>query len=517
MSKKFCLISVSDKSSIELLLPILKKNAYTLLSTGGTYEFIKDNGYEVISIEEYTSHPEILDGRVKTLHPKIHGGVLYKRENETHKKTILDLNISPIDIVIVNLYPFKKTISKKNVIFEEAIENIDIGGPSLIRGAAKNFKSVCVLTNPNQYEQFIEEIESNNGATSLEYRKLLAFEAFSLVSSYDKVIASFLNQKKVISDFPEKLELTLNKNFDLRYGENPHQKAAFYTSNNNLFVDSFARFKTLQGKQVSYNNIADSNAAWEIVKNFSLPTCAIIKHANPSGASIASDLLSAYDNAFKCDPISAFGGIYAFNKKVNDLVAKKLVQTFVEVIVAPDFSSEALNILKNKPNVRLLKVENNQKKDLLDFKKINGGILLQTADDVVDEFKNLKVVTEKQPENVLLEDLKFAWYVCKYVKSNAIVFVKDQSTIAIGAGQMSRLDSVRIAEKKAEENLIDLQGSVVASDAFFPFRDTVDEILKLGVSGIIHPGGSIKDEESIIAANEKNVVMLNTGIRHFRH
>ena len=313
------------------------------------------------------------------------------------------------------------------------------------------------------------------------------------------------------------MELTLTKNLDLRYGENPHQKAAFYTSNNNYFVNSFAKFKTLQGKQVSYNNIADSNAAWEIVQNFSLPSCAIIKHANPSGVSTAKDLSSAYDKAFKCDPVSAFGGIYAFNKQVNGIVADKLVETFVEVIIAPDFSSEALNIFKNKPNVRLLKVDSDQKKDMLDFKKVNGGILLQTIDDVEDEFKNLKVVTKKHPDNALLEDLKFAWYICKYVKSNAIVFVKGQSTVAIGAGQMSRLDSVRIAEKKAIENSIDLKGSVVASDAFFPFRDTVDEILKLGVSGIIHPGGSIKDEESIIAANDKNIVMLNTGIRHFRH
>ena len=517
MSKKLCLVSVSDKSKLELLLPVLKKHGYTLLSTGGTYEFIKKKNFEVISVDEYTSHPEILEGRVKTLHPKIHGGILYKRENKTHKQTILDLNISPIDVVIVNLYPFQETISKKDVAFEEAIENIDIGGPSLIRGAAKNFKSVCVLTNPDQYEKFIEEIESNNGSTSFDYRKSLAFKAFSFVSSYDSAIASFLNPKKTITDFPEKLELTLNKNFDLRYGENPHQKAAFYTSNNNYFVDSFAKFITMQGKQVSYNNIADSNAAWEIVQNFSLPTCAIIKHANPSGVSISKNLTCAYDNAFRCDPVSAFGGIYAFNKQVDVLVANKLVQTFVEVIVAPEFSSEALNILKNKPNVRLLKVESDQKKDMFDFKKVNGGILLQTEDDVEDEFKNLKVVTKKHPENNLLKDLKFAWYICKYVKSNAIVFVKDQATIAIGAGQMSRLDSVRIAEKKAKENSIDLHGSVVASDAFFPFRDTVDEILKLGVSGIIHPGGSIKDEESIIAANDKNIVMLNTGIRHFRH
>ena len=517
MSKKFCLVSVSDKSSLKLVLPVLKKHAYTLLSTGGTYEFIKKNGFEVISVDEYTSHPEILEGRVKTLHPKIHGGILYKRENEIHKKTILDLNISPIDIVIVNLYPFKETISKKNVAFEEAIENIDIGGPSLIRGAAKNFNSVCVLTNPDQYEKFIEEIESNNGLTSFEYRKSCAFKAFSFVSSYDSAIASFLKPQNVISEFPEKLDLTLTKSLDLRYGENPHQKAAFYTSNNDYFVDSFAKFETLQGKQVSYNNIADSNAAWEIVQNFSLPSCAIVKHANPSGVSIAKDLSSAYDNAFKCDPVSAFGGIYAFNKQVNDIVANKLVETFVEVIIAPNFSTEALNIFKNKPNVRLLKVNSDQKKDMLDFKKVSGGILLQTTDDVEDEFKNLKVVTKKHPENALLKDLKFAWYICKYVKSNAIVFVKDKSTVAIGAGQMSRLDSVRIAEKKALENSIDLQGSVVASDAFFPFRDTVDEILKLGVSGIIHPGGSIKDGESIIAANDKNIVMLNTGIRHFRH
>ena len=517
MSKKFCLVSVSDKSSLGLVLPVIKKHAFKLLSTGGTYEYIKKLGYEVISVDEYTSHPEILEGRVKTLHPKIHGGILYKRENETHKKTILDLNISPIDIVIVNLYPFKETIKKKNVTFEEAIENIDIGGPSLIRGAAKNFKSVCVLTNPDQYEKFIEEIESNNGSTTFEYRKSLACEAFSFVSSYDSAIASYLKPKKTITSFPEKLELTLTKDLDLRYGENPHQKAAFYTSNSNYFVDSFANFKTLQGKQVSYNNIADSNAAWEIVQNFTLPSCAIIKHANPSGVSASKDLSSAYDKAFNCDPVSAFGGIYAFNKKVNGIVANKLAETFVEVIIAPDFSSEALNILKNKPNVRLLKVDSDSKKDILDFKKVNGGILLQTMDDVEDEFKYLKVVTKKHPDNTLLEDLKFAWYICKYVKSNAIVFVKDQSTVAIGAGQMSRLDSVRIAEKKAIENSIDLQGSVVASDAFFPFRDTVDEILKLGVSGIIHPGGSIKDEESIIAANDKNIVMLNTGIRHFRH
>ena len=517
MSEKFCLVSVSDKSSLELVLPVIKKHAFTLLSTGGTYEFIKKMGYEVISVDEYTSHPEILEGRVKTLHPKIHGGILYKRENETHKKTILDLNIRPIDIVIVNLYPFKETISKKNVKFEEAIENIDIGGPSLIRGAAKNFKSVCVLTNPDQYEKFIEEIESNNGSTTFEYRKSLAFEAFSFVSSYDSAIASYLRPKKTITDFPEKFELTLTKNLDLRYGENPHQKAAFYTSNNKYFVDSFAKFKTLQGKQVSYNNITDSNAAWEIVQNFSVPSCAIIKHANPSGVSTAKDLSIAYDRAFKCDPVSAFGGIYAFNKQVNSIVADKLAKTFVEVIIAPDFSSEALYIFKNKPNVRLLKVDSGPEKDMLDFKKVNGGILLQTIDDVEDEFKNLKVVTKKHPDNALLEDLKFAWYICKYVKSNAIVFVKDKSTVAIGAGQMSRLDSVRIAEKKAIENSIDLQGSVVASDAFFPFRDTVDEILKLGVSGIIHPGGSVKDEESIIAANDKNIVMLNTGIRHFRH
>jgi phosphoribosylaminoimidazolecarboxamide formyltransferase/IMP cyclohydrolase len=512
---KKALISVSDKSYVLALAKSLSSHDIEILSTGGTAKLLKENNINVTEVSDYTKFPEMLDGRVKTLHPKVHGGILGRRDNPEHNQTMKKHEIDPIDLVVVNLYPFEETISQEGCTLELAIENIDIGGPAMIRSAAKNYQHVAVLTNPKDYKSFTDEINKNHGSISLDLSFSLAKKAFEKTSAYDSAINNYLSSDNQ-NQFPDQLKKTINKVMDLRYGENPHQEAAFYKDSSED-VGSLSSFDQIQGKELSFNNLNDSDTAWECVKKFSQPTCVIVKHANPCGVASSDSLKESYEAAFKTDPTSAFGGIIAFNKSLDEETASLIINQFAEVIIATNFSEGALKIFRNKPNVRLLKIKIKNNNKEFDFKKIGGGWLIQTPDIHTLDINSCNVVTDLKPTEEQLDDMKFAWVVSQYVKSNAIVFCKNKQTLGIGAGQMSRVDSTKIASLKANNANIDLAQSVVASDAFFPFRDGIDVIASHGAKCIIQPGGSIKDEEVIDAANEHGIVMIFTNIRHFKH
>lgn len=503
---KIALISVSDKQNIEKLASELSKKNYTILATGNTAKKLSGSGIQVKEVSDFTGFPEIFSGRVKSLHPKISGGILMRRDEPEDQKQAEDYNILPIDVVCVNLYPFKKVTEKADIDLETAVENIDIGGPTLIRAAAKNHKFVSVLTDPKQYDEFIDELNKNE--ISIDLRKKLAFEAFAHTADYDTYISNFLEKRF----HPENKGIRISHplSHSLRYGENPHQKAEIYG-------DFFSYFEVLHGKELSYNNILDLVSAVELVEDLGENSCTIIKHQNPAGAATASNSIEAYQKALKCDPVSAFGGIVAFTSGINVDLANILNELFLEVISAPDYSDEAIQILQKKKNRRLVK----QLKPVLNsgsnFKTIPGGVIRQDADSIDLIEDQLKVVTEIKPSEKEIQDLRFAWKVAKHTKSNSIVFVKDKITVGVGAGQMSRLDSVKIAVMKAAEHGLDLKNSVGASDAFFPFPDAMLEMVKAGATSIIQPGGSVRDEDVIAAANKNKISMLFTGIRHFKH
>ncbi len=534
MTIKQALISVSDKTGVLEFAQGLAAQGVKLLSTGGTAKMLRDAGLAVTEIGDYTGFPEMLDGRVKTLHPKVHGGILARRDLPEHLATIEQHGIPTIDLVCVNLYPFAATIAKPGVTLEDAIENIDIGGPAMVRSSAKNYNGVAIVTDPEDYAPLLAEMQANGGALALATRFGLAKKAFTHTARYDSMIANWLTgladgaeakpaeAAPVPAIFPAKLQLAFDRTEILRYGENSHQQAAFYRDTTPL-PGSIAAYKQLQGKELSYNNIADSDAAWECVKAFDASVgqlaCVIIKHANPCGAAIDGTLLSAYEKAFKTDSTSAFGGIIAFNGEVGlDVVnAMNERKHFVEVLIAPSFTAEARAALASKQNLRVLVVPLGRDLNKLEFKRVGGGLLVQTADDFTAQASGLKVVTKVQPTAQQIEDLLFAERVAKFVKSNAIVFCGGGMTLGVGAGQMSRVDSTRIAGMKAQNAGLDLRGSVVASDAFFPFRDGLDVLAEAGAVAVTQPGGSMRDEEVIAAADEHGIAMVFTGARHFRH
>ncbi|MBS0357742.1 MAG: bifunctional phosphoribosylaminoimidazolecarboxamide formyltransferase/IMP cyclohydrolase [Proteobacteria bacterium] len=515
---KRALLSVSDKAGLLSFAQALHALGIEILSTGGTAKLLKDNGIPVIQVSEHTGSPEIMDGRVKTLHPKIHGGILGRRGIDD--ALMQEHHIAPIDLVVVNLYPFQQVITDPKTDFDTAIENIDIGGPTMLRSAAKNHAHVTVIVDSDDYAIVIDEI-SARGHTDATTRLRLAQKAFAHTAQYDVAIQTYLNQfveNKPV--FPENLLLSLEKKQDLRYGENPHQQASFYVENNPP-VGSLATAEQLQGKPLSYNNIADADAALSCVKEFSgQPACVIVKHANPCGVALEKSLMDSYLRAFATDPTSSFGGIIAFNQIVDDILLKTILdKQFVEVIIAPEFTNAAIEVAKQKQNVRLLRTgqwETNSK-PTLDYKRIEGGLLVQDRDQHIIQPQDLKVVTKRAPTSQELSDLLFAWRVVKHVKSNAIIYAKQQATIGIGAGQMSRVYSAKIASIKAADEGLVVEGSVMASDAFFPFRDGIDAAADVGITAVIQPGGSIRDEEIIQAANEHNLAMVFTGIRHFKH
>lgn len=520
MTIKQALISVSDKTGIVEFAQALSQCGVTILSTGGTAKELKNAGIDVIEVSDYTGFPEMLDGRVKTLHPKIHAGILAQRDLPAHMEIMERMSFSTIELVVVNLYPFSETIAKVSSSLEEAIENIDIGGPTMVRAAAKNYKNVTVVTDPEDYNSVLNEIRSNDCIVSQEYRFHLACKAFSHTAAYDSVISNYLTG--ISSDgqhksFPASLNLNFTMAQDLRYGENPHQEAAFYRDHSSAAPGSLANYTQLQGKELSYNNIADADAAWECVKTFDSPACVIIKHANPCGVAVSDNPLMAYKTALATDPTSAFGGIIAFNRELDGVTAEAVIKQFVEVIIIPSITNEARDILAQKKNVRVLILHLTGGNNTLDFKRVGGGLLVQAPDNLNIDTSHLKVVTKVQPTQQEMKDLLFAWRVAKFVKSNAIVFCLNGQTLGIGAGQMSRVDSARIASIKAQNSELTLDGSVVASDAFFPFRDGLDVVVRAGARAIIQPGGSMRDEEVIAAADEHGVTMVFTNTRHFRH
>jgi phosphoribosylaminoimidazolecarboxamide formyltransferase / IMP cyclohydrolase len=520
------LLSVSDKTGIVELARALAALKIRLVSTGGTARLLAEAGLSVTEVAELTGFPEMLDGRVKTLHPRVHGGLLARRDVPEHMAALKEHGIGTIDLLVVNLYPFEATVAKPGCTLEDAIENIDIGGPAMVRSAAKNWKDVAVLTDASQYAGVIEELQ-RNGTTSTETRFKLAVAAFNRIADYDGAISDYLSSLQADgtrSLFPGQSNGRFVKVQDLRYGENPHQQAAFYRD---LYPapGSLVTARQLQGKELSYNNIADADAAWECVKSFETPACVIVKHANPCGVALGADPAEAYAKAFKTDPTSAFGGIIAFNRAVDGAAAQLVAKQFVEVLIAPGFSDEARAIFAAKANTRLLEIALppggttawDQGRNLMDAKRVGSGLLLQTADNREVGLNELKVVTKKQPTPEQLADLFFAWRVAKYVKSNAIVFCGGGMTLGVGAGQMSRIDSARIASIKAGNAGLTLQGSAVASDAFFPFRDGLDVVCDAGATCVIQPGGSVRDDEVIAAADERGIAMVLTGVRHFRH
>ncbi|MEY4316585.1 MAG: bifunctional phosphoribosylaminoimidazolecarboxamide formyltransferase/IMP cyclohydrolase [Pseudomonadota bacterium] len=523
------LISVSDKTGIVELARELHALGVGLISTGGTAKLLAEQGLPVTEVAEVTGFPEMLDGRVKTLHPKVHGGLLARRDLPEHMAALKAHNIDTIDLLIVNLYPFEATVAKAGCTLEDAIENIDIGGPAMVRSAAKNWKDVAVLTDASQYAGVVAELKANKKISNTT-RFALSVAAFNRISQYDGAISNYLSSVVVENDaslsgqptrheYPAQSNSQFVKLQDLRYGENPHQTAAFY-SDVNPAVGSLVTAKQLQGKELSYNNIADADAAWECVKSFDVPACVIVKHANPCGVAIGKDALESYSKAFQTDPTSAFGGIIAFNRPVDKAAAEAVSKQFVEVLMAPSYSAEALEIFKAKANVRVLEIAlpaANAARNTQDIKRIGSGLLIQTADNHELALSDLKVVTKLQPTPQQLQDLLFAWKVGKYVKSNAIVFCANGMTMGVGAGQMSRLDSARIASIKAEHAGLSLKGTAVASDAFFPFRDGLDVVVDAGATCVIQPGGSMRDQEVIDAANERGVAMVFSGVRHFRH
>lgn len=516
---KRALISVSDKQGVVEFALALQKFGVEILSTGGTAKLFRENNIPVVEVSDYTGFPEMLDGRVKTLHPKVHGGILGRRDLAEHVSAMQQAGIPNIDMVVVNLYPFRATIANPNCTLEDAIENIDIGGPTMVRAAAKNYHHVAIVTDPADYAVVLREMQSSQGAVGAETRFELAKKAFSHTAEYDGAISNYLTSLTTGQDkqrFPNKFNVQLNKVMDLRYGENPHQEAAFYRDAE-VAPGALASFNQLQGKELSYNNIADADAAWECVKTFDIPACVIVKHANPCGVAIAPTLLECYQKAFSTDPTSAFGGIIAFNREIDANTAEAVVKQFVEVVIAPSISKQALEIFAAKVNVRVLTVALGNQANSLEYKRVGGGMLLQTPDALNVQPDQFKVVTKKQPTAAQMQDLLFAWRVAKYVKSNAIVFCGNGMTLGVGAGQMSRVDSTRIAAIKAQNAGLSLQGCAVASDAFFPFRDGVDVLAEAGASCVIQPGGSIRDEDVIAAADEHGLAMVLTGYRHFRH
>lgn len=529
---KRALISVSDKTGIIDFAKNLNSLGIEILSTGGTAKLFRDNQIPVIEVSDYTGFTEMLDGRVKTLHPKVHGGILGRRDLPEHVAAMKAADIPNIDMVVVNLYPFEATVAQPNCTLEDAIENIDIGGPAMVRSAAKNWKDVAVLTDANQYADVMSELKSTGGAVSQATQFALSIAAFNRISNYDGAISDYLssfNTDGSRSSFPAQTNGRFVKLQDLRYGENPHQQAAFYRD---LYPapGSLVTAQQLQGKELSYNNIADADAAWETVKSFDTTACVIVKHANPCGVALGASALEAYSKAFQTDPSSAFGGIIAFNTTVDKVAAEAVSKQFVEVLIAPDYTAEALAIFTAKANVRVLQIALpkggalklgasawEHGRNSHETKRVGSGLLIQTADNHEISASDLKVVTKKQPTPQQMADLLFAWRVAKYVKSNAIVFCGNGMTLGVGAGQMSRVDSTKIAAIKAQNAGLTLKNSVVASDAFFPFRDGIDVLAEAGASCVIHPGGSMRDEEVIAAADEHGLVMVVTGIRHFRH
>jgi phosphoribosylaminoimidazolecarboxamide formyltransferase/IMP cyclohydrolase len=528
------LLSVSDKTGIVEFAQALHTLGVRLISTGGTAKLLAEAGLPVTEVAEVTAFPEMLDGRVKTLHPKVHGGLLARRNVPEHMAALQAHGIDTIDLLVVNLYPFEATVAKPGCTLEDAIENIDIGGPAMVRSAAKNWKDVGVLTDASQYPAVLAELKATHATGSCklsdQLRFALSVAAFNRIANYDAAISNYLssiNEDGTHAAFSAQANSNFVKLQDLRYGENPHQSAAFYRD---LYPapGSLVTAKQLQGKELSYNNIADGDAAWECVKAFEAPACVIVKHANPCGVALGKDALEAYSKAFQTDPTSAFGGIIAFNRTVDLAAAQAVSKQFVEVLMAPAYTPEALELFKAKANVRVLQIsldgvkrdgENAWERGLNshDVKRVGSGLLIQTADNHELLRSDLKVVTKLAPTAQQLEDLLFAWKVAKFVKSNAIVFCKDGMTMGVGAGQMSRLDSARIASIKAEHAQLSLQGTAVASDAFFPFRDGLDVVIDHGATCVIQPGGSMRDQEVIDAANERGVAMVFTGVRHFRH
>ena len=519
MSKRQALISVSDKSGVEEVARVLRTLGFDILSTGGTARRLHEAGIAVVEIGNYTGFPEMLDGRVKTLHPKVHAGILARRDLPAHMQALSKAQIPTIDLVIVNLYPFVQTISEPGCTLEDAVENIDIGGPTLVRAAAKNWRHVTIVTDPADYSALIAEMQSAQGAISVETRYRLARKAFSHTAAYDGAISNYLTSMDISgarSAFPEQINMSYAKVQDLRYGENPHQQAAFYRDLKPV-AGALSNYRQLQGKELSYNNIADADAAWECVKTFEQPACVIVKHANPCGAAVAGGTAQTYRRAFKTDPTSAFGGIIAFNREIDLETAEALSQQFMEVLIAPRIAADAAAALAGKTNVRVLEAPIEVGANRYDTKRVGGGLLVQTPDAMNIQISDMRIVTSKQPTAEQLSDLLFAWRVAKFVKSNAIVFCGDGMTLGVGAGQMSRVDSARIASIKADNAGLSLAGSVLASDAFFPFRDAVDVVARAGAAAIIQPGGSVRDEEVIAAADEHGIAMVLTGVRHFRH
>lgn len=529
MKQITALLSVSDKTGIVDFAKALVARGAKLLSTGGTAKLLKDNGLQVTEVAEYTGSPEILDGRVKTLHPKVHGGLLARRDDENHLNTIAEHGIDAIDLLVVNLYPFQQTIDKPDCSFADAVENIDIGGPAMLRAAAKNHGTdkggVTVIIDPQDYESVLKELDEK-GQTSYGLRLRLATKVYAHTSAYDGAIASYLSsladaepaqdETPAKKEWPGIITVQMQQHQAMRYGENPHQSAAFYVDNKQD-TGLLGTYKQLQGKELSYNNIADADAAWECARSFKVPACVIVKHANPCGVAMAEGPLQAYQKAFKTDPTSAFGGIIAFNREVDLATAQAVSEQFLEVLLAPSYSKDALEFLANKKNVRVLEIPTGDGRNAFDAKRVGGGWLIQDPDLTPLDPTQIEVVSKKQPTEQQMKDLLFAWQVAHYVKSNAIVFCAEGMTMGVGAGQMSRLDSARIASIKAEANGLSLQDTAVASDAFFPFRDGLDVVVEAGANCVIQPGGSIRDDEVIAAADEHGIVMVFTKMRHFRH
>jgi len=538
------LISVSDKTGVVEFAHELKRFGVEIISTGGTAKTLRDAGIEVRDVSDVTGFPEMMDGRIKTLHPKIHGALLSVRNNPEHVAAMLEHGIEPIDLVVINLYPFEETIAREGVTLAEAIEQIDIGGPAVIRSAAKNHESVTVAVSPDEYPNVLNELRLQYGSISSATRRTLALQAFRRTATYDAIVSVFLKRSIDDKDFPDSLKSShgprigsfagglggpqqvsietaseppdlaqwvLRKTLDLRYGENPHQVAALYDTNAPAGV---ATAELLSGKEMSFNNYVDADAAWQLVCDFDELACAIIKHTNPAGMALGVTAEEAYRKALACDPVSAFGGIVAFNRSVDAAAARAVTEIFVEVIIAPEYEPAALDVLKTKKNLRVLRAGEPKSIAGLEYKQISGGMLVQTRDSHRLKREDLRVVTKRAPSEKELDDLVFAWTVCKHTKSNAIVYARDNQTVGVGAGQMSRVDSVKLGAMRAQ---LPIEGSVLASDAFFPFRDGVDEAAKHGITAVIQPGGSVRDEEVIAAANEHGLAMVLTGVRHFKH
>ncbi|MFH1386261.1 MAG: bifunctional phosphoribosylaminoimidazolecarboxamide formyltransferase/IMP cyclohydrolase [bacterium] len=517
--KKYALISVYDKTGLAPFAKELKKLGFEIISSGGTAKFLRKSGLKVTEVKKITKYPHMLGGRVKTLHPLIHGGILADRTNKDHLKEIKKFKINPFDIVVCNLYPFEEVTSRKNFTHAEAIENIDIGGPAMVRASAKNHKNVAIVVDPTDYKNIIEELKGNQ-AISLATRENLALKAYQHTAQYDALIVKYLSSRQgaQAEKLPHEIEVLLEKIQDLRYGENPHQKAAFYREKEANSEGRLTEAKQLHGKELSFNNIVDMEAAWNAANYFADPVVAIIKHTNPCGLAKGNTLVEAYLRALECDPVSAFGGIVAANRRVDELTATEVAKLFVEVIIAPSYTPQALNILKAKQNIRIMEMGEkaiNKPFKGLDYKRVSGGMLVQEPDIAQLGINEIAVVSKREPTMAELEDLFFAWGVAKAVKSNAIVFVKDGRTVGVGAGQMSRIDSAEIAIKKAGAEKI--KGSVMASDAFFPFPDVVEVAAKFGATAIVQPGGSKNDQLSIDKANEAGMAMVLTGRRHFKH